>query len=284
MNTLTYKDYTGSVNHSEKDNVFFGKIEGINALVNYEGDNIDELTNAFHEAVDDYLNYCKNAPIRNAAMIGFFENYPIKRVFRINDSLLLTGESDQLWAYISSESKDELKELLQKSVIGTKYFACLEDWMIPLVTKDAEVDWTLSTMHYILPETCSVEPPVRNVIELNTTFVDYIYYHSDYQAFISKDYIADRIKRGLSSGIIDDGKLVAWAITHDDNSLGFLHVIPEYRRNGYGTDVVKSLIIKKRKEHKSIYANIEPTNNNSLNLANRLGFIFDRNISWIKLK
>ena len=119
MNTLTYKDYTGSVNHSEKDNVFFGKIEGINALVNYEGDNIDELTNAFHEAVDDYLNYCKNATIRNVAMIGFFENYPIKRVFRINDSLLLTGKSDQLWAYISSESKDELKELLQK--IGYRY-------------------------------------------------------------------------------------------------------------------------------------------------------------------
>lgn len=229
-------------------------------------------------------NILKKDPLRNAAMIGFFQNYPIKRVFRINDSLLLTGKSDQLWAYISSESKEELNDLLQKSVIGTKYFACLEDWMIPVVTKNAEVDWTLSTMHYILPETCRIEPPAKTIVNLDATFVDYIYDHSDYQALISKDYITDRIERGLSAGIIDDGKLVAWAITHDDNSLGFLHVLPEYRRKGYGTDVVKSLIIQKRKEHQPIYANIEPTNNNSLNLVNSLGFVFDRNISWIKLK
>ena len=29
MNTLTYKGYIGSVSFSEKDNVFFGKIEGV---------------------------------------------------------------------------------------------------------------------------------------------------------------------------------------------------------------------------------------------------------------
>lgn len=37
MNTLTYKGYIGSVSFSEKDNVFFGKIEGIDGLVNFEG-------------------------------------------------------------------------------------------------------------------------------------------------------------------------------------------------------------------------------------------------------
>ncbi len=59
MNTLTYKGYIGSVSFSEKDNVFFGKIEGINGLVNFEGESVKELTEAFHEAVDDYLEYCK---------------------------------------------------------------------------------------------------------------------------------------------------------------------------------------------------------------------------------
>lgn len=47
MNTLTYKGYIGSVNFSEKDNVFFGKIEGINGLVNFEGESVKELTAAF---------------------------------------------------------------------------------------------------------------------------------------------------------------------------------------------------------------------------------------------
>lgn len=54
MNTMTYKGYLGSVAYSEKDQVFFGKVEGINGLVNFEGESVKELTEAFHEAVDDY--------------------------------------------------------------------------------------------------------------------------------------------------------------------------------------------------------------------------------------
>ena len=63
MNTMTYKGYVGSVSYSEKDNVFFGKIEGINGLVNFEGESVKELTEAFHETVDDYLAYCEEEGI-----------------------------------------------------------------------------------------------------------------------------------------------------------------------------------------------------------------------------
>ena len=48
MNTMTYKGYLGSVAYSEKDNVFFGKIEGIDGMVNFEGESVAELTQAFH--------------------------------------------------------------------------------------------------------------------------------------------------------------------------------------------------------------------------------------------
>lgn len=63
MNTLKYKGYIGSVAFSEKDHVFFGKIEGIDGLVNFEGQSVQELTDAFHEAVDDYIEYCKEEGI-----------------------------------------------------------------------------------------------------------------------------------------------------------------------------------------------------------------------------
>ena len=59
INTMTYKGYLGSLAFSEKDNLFFGKIEGINGLVNFEGESVKVLTEAFHEAVDDYLAYCE---------------------------------------------------------------------------------------------------------------------------------------------------------------------------------------------------------------------------------
>lgn len=63
MNTLKYKGFLGSVAFSEADNVFFGKIEGIDGLVNFEGESVAELTDSFHSAVDDYLEYCKEEGI-----------------------------------------------------------------------------------------------------------------------------------------------------------------------------------------------------------------------------
>ena len=63
MNTLKYKGFIGSVDFSEEDNVFFGRIEGIDGLVNFEGSSVDELKSAFHEAVEDYLTFCKEEGI-----------------------------------------------------------------------------------------------------------------------------------------------------------------------------------------------------------------------------
>ncbi|HBH84956.1 MAG: antitoxin HicB [Bacteroidetes bacterium GWE2_41_25] len=64
MNTLKYKDFIGSVNFSEEDGVFFGKIEGINALVTFEGESVKKLKEAFREAISDYLELCRAKGIK----------------------------------------------------------------------------------------------------------------------------------------------------------------------------------------------------------------------------
>jgi predicted HicB family RNase H-like nuclease len=58
-NTMTYKGYTASVHYSDEDRVLFGKVEYIRSLISYEGTDIESLRNAFEEAVDDYLDLCK---------------------------------------------------------------------------------------------------------------------------------------------------------------------------------------------------------------------------------
>lgn len=57
-NVMEYKDYVGSVEFSESDRIFYGKVQGIRALISYEGTSADELIRDFHDAVDDYLNGC----------------------------------------------------------------------------------------------------------------------------------------------------------------------------------------------------------------------------------
>lgn len=59
-NTMEYKGYIGSVEFSEPDQVFFGKVQGISSLISYEGNTAKELVDDFHQAVDDYLALCKD--------------------------------------------------------------------------------------------------------------------------------------------------------------------------------------------------------------------------------
>lgn len=54
--TMEYRGYVGSVEFSEEDAVFFGKVQGIRSLVSYEGTTREELESDFHNAVDDYLS------------------------------------------------------------------------------------------------------------------------------------------------------------------------------------------------------------------------------------
>lgn len=58
-NTIHYKGYTGSVEFSEEDGIFYGKVLGIRSLISYEGESAKELLDDFHGAVDDYLETCK---------------------------------------------------------------------------------------------------------------------------------------------------------------------------------------------------------------------------------
>jgi len=58
-NVLEYKKYTGTVEFSADDDVFFGRINGIRDVVTFEADTVAKLKKAFQEAIDDYLLTCK---------------------------------------------------------------------------------------------------------------------------------------------------------------------------------------------------------------------------------
>ena len=59
QDSMEYKGYFGSVLYNDDDKVFYGKLEVIRALVSYEGADVSSLRVAFEEAVDDYLEFCK---------------------------------------------------------------------------------------------------------------------------------------------------------------------------------------------------------------------------------
>lgn len=56
---MEYKEYLGSVAYSAEDALFHGRLEGIRDLVTYEGEDEAGLEAAFREAVEDYLDLCR---------------------------------------------------------------------------------------------------------------------------------------------------------------------------------------------------------------------------------
>ena len=58
-NILRYKGYSAKPEYSADDKLFYGKILGIDDLVDFSAENAKDLENEFQSAVDDYLEFCK---------------------------------------------------------------------------------------------------------------------------------------------------------------------------------------------------------------------------------
>ncbi len=59
MNTMTHRGYAARIDYSHEDGCFVGHIAGINDVVGFHGESVEELRDAFVESVDDYLETCE---------------------------------------------------------------------------------------------------------------------------------------------------------------------------------------------------------------------------------
>lgn len=103
---LEYKGYIGSIEFSEEDAVFYGKVQGIRSLISYEGENGKELIKDFHIAVDDYLALCEER--------GIAPERAYKGTFNIRISPEL-HKSAAIYAY---EHKISLNSVVEKALSG----------------------------------------------------------------------------------------------------------------------------------------------------------------------
>ncbi|CAM3447369.1 type II toxin-antitoxin system HicB family antitoxin [Halomonas lysinitropha] len=56
---LEYQSYTARIEFDAEDEVFVGHVLGIAGRISFHGESVAELTDAFHVAVDHYLEDCR---------------------------------------------------------------------------------------------------------------------------------------------------------------------------------------------------------------------------------
>ena len=57
---MTYKGYSGSVRFDDEAELFHGEVIGLRDVVTFQGRTVDELKQAFHDSIDDYLEFCES--------------------------------------------------------------------------------------------------------------------------------------------------------------------------------------------------------------------------------
>lgn len=59
-NIMRYKGYWAQISYSDEDECFCGKVEGLkNDLISFEGGTVKELKKDFKDAINNYLETCK---------------------------------------------------------------------------------------------------------------------------------------------------------------------------------------------------------------------------------
>ncbi|MCX5806851.1 MAG: type II toxin-antitoxin system HicB family antitoxin [Proteobacteria bacterium] len=110
---MMHKDFIGTVHYNADDEIFHGRIEGVNDLIAFEGNSVKELKEAFIEAVEDYILLCKETgkePLKSCK--GSF-NVRIPPELHINALIQATTAGISLNHFIKKAIERELADISQ---------------------------------------------------------------------------------------------------------------------------------------------------------------------------
>lgn len=55
---MEYKGYTATLEYDEIDKIIVGRVQGIKAIIGFDGLNVEDLQLKFHDSIDGYLEVC----------------------------------------------------------------------------------------------------------------------------------------------------------------------------------------------------------------------------------
>ena len=103
-NILEYKGYHTKIEFDMETCTLRGKIEGINDLVNFESSDTSKIEKEFHDAVDDYLEFCEE--------VGKDPDKEYRGVFNVR----INPELHKKLALKAYENEESLNATVEKAI------------------------------------------------------------------------------------------------------------------------------------------------------------------------
>jgi len=57
--TMEYRGYTAVISYDTEEQLFVGRVAGIKDSLNFHGTSEEEVTEVFHQSIDNYLDLCE---------------------------------------------------------------------------------------------------------------------------------------------------------------------------------------------------------------------------------
>ncbi len=201
-------------------------------------------------------------------------------------AFLFRGDSDGPWVYFVCETLEEFMTLLPHLRPEDKQFGLVEDYMIPYLATRGQVEGDMRCMRFYLPDEVPLSMNILDGVQVRPLVlsdVPFMYDNYIYKQTASVSYFEGRIKAAASFGVEIDGGLVGWVMTHDDGSLGMMHVLEAYRGRGIAELLTIQLCLSMRAKGVLPHLGIKVENVASAALARKIGFVEDRIIHWLQL-
>ena len=101
---IKYKGFIGSVHFAAEDRIFYGKVEGINDLITFEGSTVDELEKGFQYMVNEHIKDCHK------------NNTPLEKSYKGNLNIRLSPELHKKAAYNASMRGISLNQYINDTI------------------------------------------------------------------------------------------------------------------------------------------------------------------------
>ena len=112
MDSFEYKEYYGSIEYDKEDKCFYGKVLGMTKdCIIYEGTTMEELEKDFIDAIESYLEGCKDMGIKPRKSYNGILNIRIPSKIHSRVAMMAENNGISINAFI----RDSIERKLEKS-------------------------------------------------------------------------------------------------------------------------------------------------------------------------
>ena len=105
---MTYKGFIGSVEYDDEAHIFSGEVINTRTVITFQGTTVDEIENAFHDSVDDYLEWCKADGIEPEKPYSGKFNVRLTPLFHSQVAIAARKMNMSLNSFVEKSLQDEI--------------------------------------------------------------------------------------------------------------------------------------------------------------------------------